>query len=558
MRPKTDTQWWRDAVIYQVYPRSFQDTTGTGIGDIPGVTSRLEHLRKLGVDALWLSPFYPSPLLDGGYDVSDYCDVDPRLGTLSNIDELVTRAHDHGIKVIIDLVPNHCSWEHPLFKKAIAAGPGSSERELFIFKEGRGQFGEKPPTDWVSGAMPAWTRITEADGTPGPWYLHLFDISQPDWNWRNPEVWCIFDEILRFWLDRGVDGFRVDVSHGLMKNQEWPDWNGLSFGLIPTEDPETRPPFWDQDEVHEVYRHWRGILNEYPGERILVAEAWLTPRRLSRYVRADEMHQAFNFAFLECPWNANELRKTVTETLSESYKVGAPATWVLSNHDVIRHATRLGYPVGTTLPFGIGPDDPEPDNEMGLRRARAATAFMLALPGSAYLYQGEELGLPEAINIPDIERQDPHWIRSQGALRGRDGCRVPIPWTAEGPGYGFTQGKPWLTIPSEYGRLAVEKQWNAPESTLSLYHNALRLREQCSMGNGSVEWIEGMPQGVVAFRNGNIMVVTNTSPENVVLPSDNLMGRIVLNTSVDITEPAQLSGDSTWWMELPSSSITVS
>lgn len=505
-----DAVWWRHAVIYQVYPRSFADASGDGVGDLPGVLGRLDYLVALGIDAIWLSPFYPSPQLDGGYDVSDYCDVDPRFGSLSDLDALVAAAHDRGIRVIIDLVPNHCSWEHPKFQAALAAGPGSPERDWFVFREGTGPDGTQPPTDWVSGAIPAWTRIQEADGTDGPWYLHLFDSSQPDWNWQNPQVWDMFDGILRFWLDRGIDGFRVDVSHGLMKHPDWPNWDGLSFGMLQTQDPHTRPPFWDQDEVHEVYRHWRKILNEYEGDRILAAEAWLTPDRLARYVRPDEMHQAFNFAFLEAGWNAHALRTTIDASSAANHKVGAPTTWVLSNHDVIRHATRFGYDHDVQLPFGLGPDDPAPDTEIGLRRARAATAFMLALPGSAYIYQGEELGLPEGIDIPDRERQDPHWISSQGTLRGRDGARVPLPWVSTAENLGFSQVKPWLTPPKVYQQYAVDLQVDDPQSTLNLYQKAIALRAQHGLGQGSLAWLPDLPDEILAFQNQNLVVIANT------------------------------------------------
>ena len=524
--------WWRDAVIYQIYPRSFADASGDGVGDLPGILAHLDHLVSLGIDAIWLSPFYPSPQLDGGYDISDYCDVDPLFGTLDDFDTLLDAAHQVEIKVIVDLVPNHCSWDHPAFRAALAAGPGAPERDMFMFRPGRGEGGEEPPTDWISGASPAWTRITEEDGTPGPWYLHLFDTSQPDWNWRNPAVVEMFDDVLRFWLDRGVDGFRVDVSHGLMKDESWPDWSGSSFGLIPTSDPATRPPFWDHDDVHEVYRRWRRILDEYDGDRIMVAEAWLSPDRLSRYVRPDEMHQAFNFAYLETGWQAEALREVITSTTAADAAVGAPTTWVLSNHDVIRHATRMGYPAGTVLPFGLGPLDPAPDAALGLRRARAATLLMLALPGAAYLFQGEELGLPEAIDLPDDERRDPHWIRSKGALRGRDGCRAPFPWRGGVFSSGFSGAWPWLTAPAIYRELAVDRQ--GPGSTLWIYRCAIALRRRLGLGAGQISWVDGLPAGVLAFVNGETLVIANTSDVDIDLAGSAVLAgfpRLVLESS---------------------------
>ncbi len=388
-------------MIYQVYPRSFADANGDGMGDLPGITSRLDHLVELGVDALWLSPFYRSPMADAGYDVADYRDVDPIFGTLADADTLIATAHAKGLKIIVDLVPNHTSNQHPWFLAALAAGPGSPERERYLFRDGRGEGGVQPPNDWQSVfGGPAWTRVPD-----GQWYLHLFAPEQPDLNWDLPAVRTEFESILRFWLDRGVDGFRVDVAHGLIKAPGLPDWadaNRVADGAH-----VRNGPMWDQDGVHEIYRSWRKILDSYPGDRILVAEAWVTPLdRLSLYVRGDEMHQAFNFAFLQAPWQAADQREVIRQSLATAQSVGAPTTWVLSNHDVTRHATRLA--MGTTdTHTNWAPGMPEPDAVLGLRRARAATLLMLALPGSAYLYQGEELGLPEDIWLPDEVRAGP-------------------------------------------------------------------------------------------------------------------------------------------------------
>ncbi|MDO9589966.1 MAG: alpha-amylase family glycosyl hydrolase, partial [Microcella sp.] len=371
-------EWWRSAVIYQIYPRSFADASGDGIGDLAGITDRLPALRELGVDAVWLSPFFRSPQRDAGYDVSDYCDVDPIFGTLADFDAMRDRAHTLGLRVIVDLVPNHCSSEHPWFQEALAAGPGSAERDRFMFRKGTGEHGELPPNNWQSvfGGN-AWTRITEADGTPGPWYLHIFDSSQPDFNWKNPWVWEQFRQILRFWLDRGVDGFRVDVAHGLMKQEGLPDIieKAEAAGLADAISSPDDVPYWAQPEVHEVYRDWHRVLAEYEGDRVLCAEAWVEPlEKAALWVRPDEMHQAFNFSYLGTPWEAERLRSVIDESIAAFTGVGAPSTWVLSTHDVVRHTSRYGLSTyGATPASGIGPNtEDKPDDELGLRRGRAA------------------------------------------------------------------------------------------------------------------------------------------------------------------------------------------
>jgi alpha-glucosidase len=498
--------WWRDAVIYQIYPRSWADADGDGLGDLPGITRRLEHLRDLGVDAVWLSPFYVSPQHDAGYDVADYRQVDPRFGELADADALVARAHELGIRVIIDLVPNHSSWDHVWFQEALAAGPGSPERDRYYFRDGQGPGGGQPPNNWPSTfGGPAWERLEDADGTPGQWYLHLFDRSQPDFNWDNPEVGDEFVAVIRYWLDRGVDGFRIDVAHGLVKADGLPDApKDLGFPATPTHDM----PMWDQDGVHEIYRRWRKVVEEYAvaqadADRILCGEAWVTPvDRLARYIRPDELHQTFNFDYLMTPWIASEQRNVITTSLGAAAAVGAPQTWVLSNHDVVRHATRLGYEQlpGRRNIDGIGPDDPQPDVELGLRRARAATTVMLALPGSAYLYQGEELGLPDATLLPDDARQDPTWERSSHQKNGRDGCRVPVPWEADAPAYGFNDtGRSWLPQPERYGALAPDRQRGVQGSTLELYRSLLRLRREHRLGVSELHWTSDVSGDVLAF-----------------------------------------------------------
>ncbi|WP_353115994.1 glycoside hydrolase family 13 protein [Microbacterium sp.] len=505
------SQWWRSAVIYQIYPRSFADASGDGIGDLPGITSRLDALKQLGVDAIWLSPFMTSPQKDAGYDVADYRDVDPLFGTLADFDEMLAQAHARGIRVIVDLVPNHSSDQHVWFQQALKAAPGSPERARYIFRDGKGENGELPPNNWESvfgGGM--WQRITEADGTPGQWYLHIFDVSQPDFDWNNEEVREEFRSILRFWLDRGVDGFRVDVAHGMIKAAGLPDY-------VP--DPEAgsmgggeeNVPYWGQDGVHEIYRDWHRLLAEYDGDRALCGEAWLpTLKKTALWVRPDEMHQTFNFGYLMTPWDAERLRDVIRESLDDFGAVGAPSTWVLSNHDVVRHASRLALTADNPQGEGIGPKSKgKPDPVVGLSRGRAATTVMLSLPGSAYLYQGEELGLPEAMEIPDEFRQDPTWFRTNGERYGRDGCRVPIPWDADAPAYGFNDtGASWLPQPAEWARFARDVEEDDATSTLNLYKTLIRLRREHALGSGSLVW-EDAGEDAVAFRRGDIHVVAN-------------------------------------------------
>lgn len=542
--------WWRDAVIYQVYPRSWADSDGDGIGDLPGITARLTHLGDLGVDALWLSPFYRSPQHDAGYDVADYRDIDPLFGSLADADELIARAHELGLKVIVDLVPNHTSSEHPWFVEALAGAPGGPERARYIFRDGRGD-GSEPPNDWrsVFGGE-AWTRVTEADGRPGQWYLHLFDVTQPDLAWDNDEVRAEFVSILRYWLDRGVDGFRVDVAHGLVKAPGLPDWPHRPGGLL---EVTSESPFWDQDGVHEIYREWRTVVEEYDSpERILVAEAWVRPaERAARYVRSDEFHQAFNFDFLETPWRAADLREVIAESLRAGDSVGAPATWVLSNHDVLRHASRLGLPQDGERPNGITADDPQPDAELGLRRARAATLLMLALPGGAYLYQGEELGLPEHTALDAHYREDPTFFRTSGTEVGRDGCRVPMPWAGDAPGFGFgPTGATWLPQPAVYGDLAVDQQRGVAGSTLELYREVLRLRRSLALGRGALDEVSGLGDDVVAYvvtsGEQRTLVLANLGGEAVPLPPD----ATVLVSSAPL-DGETVPTDVTVWARLP-------
>jgi alpha-glucosidase len=550
-----DAAWWRHAVIYQIYPRSWADSDGDGIGDLPGVTARLEYLKALGVDAVWFSPFYTSPQADAGYDVADYRDIDPLFGTLADADAMVAKAHGLGLKVIVDLVPNHSSDEHVLFQAALASEPGSPERDRYMFRDGLGVDGSEPPNDWHSVfGGDGWTRVTEPDGTPGQWYLHLFDTKQPDFNWDNEEVRAEFEAVLRFWLDRGIDGFRVDVAHGLVKEPGLPDYDAELHILDGEVQPGApRPPMWDQDAVHEVYRSWRKILDSYgEPDRILCAEAWVRPQeRAVRYVRPDEMHQAFNFDFLQAQWRAADLREVIGSSLAAADSVGAPSTWVLSNHDVVRHASRLGLPVGERRPNGIGAGDPQPDRELGLTRARAATALMLALPGGAYLYQGEELGLPESTDMPDEFRQDPTFVRSNGEELGRDGCRVPMPWAKGAPSFGFgPSSQSWLPQPAVYGDYAVDQQDGVEGSTLELYRTLLQVRRARSLGTGGLQSVDGFGDDVVALLNTGqgeqTLVLANLGGEPVALPD----GATVLLSSGPLTASGEIPTDTTVWAAL--------
>ncbi|WP_434741440.1 glycoside hydrolase family 13 protein [Micromonospora sp. SH-82] len=541
--------WWTEAVIYQIYPRSFADSDGDGIGDLPGITARLDHLVELGVDAVWLSPFYPSPQADAGYDVADYRDVEPLFGTLPDADRLIGEAKRRGLRVIVDLVPNHTSSAHVWFAEALTAAPGSPQRQRYVFRDGLGADGGEPPNDWQSVfGGPAWTRVTEPDGRPGQWYLHLFDTAQPDLNWDNPEVRAEFVDVLRFWLDRGVDGFRVDVAHGLIKQADLADWQEPQEILSGREVDKPRPPMWDQDGVHEIYREWRRVVDSYGSApqdgRVLVAEAWVEPaERLARYIRPDEMHQAFNFEYLLAAWTAPAQYAVITRSLEATDAVGAPTTWVLSNHDVVRHASRLGLPIGTPRPNGIGAQDPQPDAGLGLRRARAATLLMLALPGSAYLYQGEELGLPEHTTLPDEARQDPTYHRTRGAQRGRDGCRVPIPWEADAPSYGFgPTDASWLPQPPSWSEYALDRQRDVPGSTYEVYRAALRLRREHGLGRGALRWLESADE-VLAFANDGLRVLTNFGPAPVPLPE----GAEVLVSSAPLDGTGHVPTDVTVW-----------
>ena len=490
----TYAPWWRDAVCYQIYLRSFADSDGDGVGDLAGATSRLPYLAGLGVDAIWLTPFYPSPQADHGYDVTDHCDVDPLFGTLADFDALRAEAHRLGLRVIVDVVPNHSSAEHPWFRAALAAGPNSSERGRYVFRDGRGD-GSEPPNNWPSVfGGPAWTRVAD-----GQWYLHLFDAGQPDFCWDHPDVGDDFERMLRFWLDRGVDGFRIDVAMGLVKAAGLPDLTPAQLAAESLElheilrDRDWERPYLDQPGVHDVYRRWRRVLADYPGDRMAIAEAWVPdPEAMARYIRPDELQQAFNFHWLMSEWSGDAMRAVVRETLAATDPVGATPTWVLSNHDVVRTVTRYG------------------DGARGLARARSGLLAMLALPGSAYLYQGEELGLPQ-VDVPPEQRQDPTYLNGRGD--GRDGCRVPLPWMSGGGDsttFGFSPADakpPWLPQPESWGSWSVQAQETDTTSTLTFVREALRLRRELAGTLGRQVETPDLGDDVLVIRRRGLVCV---------------------------------------------------
>ena len=516
---RKERPWWRDAVTYQIYIRSFADANGDGIGDVEGIRSRLPYLKELGVDAIWITPWYPSPQNDHGYDVSDYMDIEPQYGTLADAEKLIKETHDHGIKFIVDIVPNHTSDQHKWFQAALKAAPGSPERDRYMFRDGKGPNGDLPPNNWeaVFGGC-AWERVIESDGKPGQWHLHLFAIEQPDLNWENPEVRSHLEDVLKFWLDRGVDGFRIDVAHGMVKYPGLPDIpevNTTSEMLAPHE-----RPFWDQEGVHDIYRSWRKILDSYPGERMAVAEAWVSPAsRIARYVRADELQNSFNFEMLTTLWNADEIRVKIDNSMAALVEVGAPPSWVFNNHDVVRSIDRLdlGLTNNGESTFTRQGDPAKFNIARGTLRAKSATLMTLALPGGTYLYQGEELGLPEVRDLPEDRLTDPRWKMSGYKDRGRDGCRVPLPWKSEPTGgFGFSTNdlleldQAWLPMSPWMGNFSADSQAGVAGSTLTMYREALALRKlEEGLGDGPMTWIEAGKDVVAFSRPGNFACYIN-------------------------------------------------
>ncbi|MCZ2828606.1 glycoside hydrolase family 13 protein [Modestobacter sp. VKM Ac-2986] len=513
--------WWREAVFYQVYIRSFADASSDGVGDLAGIRSRLPHLVDLGVDALWITPFYPSPMADHGYDVADPRDVEPTFGDLSGFDALLADAHAAGLKVTVDLVPNHSSDQHVWFQEALASAPGSPARARYFFRDGRGPDGSEPPNNWPSVfGGPTWTRVPD-----GQWYLHIFAPEQPDLDFANPEVVADLEETLHFWLRRGVDGFRIDVAHGMAKPDGLPDMAPAEdTGLFADDGPGDLR--FDQDGVHAVHRRLRAVLDQYE-DRMAVGECWVfDDERLAAYLRPDELHLAFNFRLLTADWEADSLRSAVQHSLAAVAPTPAPACWVLSNHDRPRHVTRYG------------------GGELGTRRARAAALLQLALPGVAYVYNGDELGMPD-VDLPDEALQDPIWERSGHTERGRDACRVPVPWSGDSPAYGFsTTPDTWLPMPAGWGPLTAEAQAADPGSMLSLYRSALALRRSSSAFTGEdVQWLPA-PEGVLAFRrSGGLVCLVNLSGAPVPLPE----GEVLLAS--EAVADSTLAADAAVWLQ---------
>lgn len=521
MSDQSAAPWWRAAVFYEVYVRSYADSTGDGVGDLRGIRDHLDHVVALGVNALWLTPFYPSPMADHGYDVSDPRNVDPMLGTLADFDDLVTASHERGLRITVDIVPNHYSSAHPWFVEALTAAPGSPARDRFIFRDGRGSAGAEPPNDWPSTfGGPAWTRVAD-----GQWYLHLFTPGQPDLNWRNPDVGDDMERTLRFWLDRGVDGFRIDVAHGLFKAAGLPD---NPSGFAPDLMAETAGPMamWNQPEVHDVYRRWRAVCDSYAHNPVLVGEVWLGDAAAqARYVRADELHLVFNFRLLSAAWDATEMSRAIERSTRELRAVGAASTWVMSNHDVVRHPTRYG------------------GGERGLRRAKAALLVILALPGAAFLYQGEELGLEE-VDLPDEALVDPIWENSGHTLRGRDGCRVPLPWSGDRPPYGFTTGRQtWLPQPENWAARTVAAEAADASSMLAFYREALARRPRTLDTSAPLRLAGGeFVLDVTAAGAPGIRCVVNLSEAPIELPPGDLL------FSSESVSDGRLAVDSAAWL----------
>ncbi len=537
--------------VYQVYLRSFRDADGDGVGDLAGLRDGLDAIAALGCDAVWLNPCYLSPQRDHGYDIADYRQIDPSYGTLGDFDAVLDRAHGLGLRVLMDMVANHCSADHAWFQAALDAGPGSEERARFIFRDGRGEHGELPPNNWESVfGGPAWTRVSEPDGQPGQWYLHSFDSSQPDFDWRNPDVAAEFLDVLRFWFDRGVDGFRIDVAHGTVKALGLPDHDGRGHNSV----------MWDQPEVHEIYRSWRALGDSYPGGKYFVGEVWLPSQdRLADYLRPDELHQAFDFGLLIQPWDAGRMRAAIEEGLRVA---GSAPAWALSNHDVHRAATRYGQtqlldaPPPTDMISAARRTGPA-DMALGVRRAKAAAGLLLALPGSAFLYQGEELGLPEVFDLPDEARQDPIWFRSDGAQLGRDGCRVPLPWAADGANLGFSPdgGAPaWLPQPAWLARFARDDQERRPDSPLAVYRDLIHRRRPLFGTAPSLHWLDS-PDGLLAFTRGMGVCAVNFTDRPQPVPSSWPVGVRVVTTE-PAPEPTVLPPNSTSWFQLAGSDPT--
>ncbi|MCB9411890.1 MAG: glycoside hydrolase family 13 protein [Actinobacteria bacterium] len=547
----TGAEWWRHAVIYQIYPRSFADGNGDGIGDLRGIIDHLDYIDSLGVDGIWLGPVMSSPQADHGYDVADYRDIDPIFGTLADMDDLIAACHQRGLKITLDFVPNHTSEAHPWFQAALAAGPGSPERDRYLFRPGRGEHGELPPNNWRSVfGGPSWTRVIESDGTPGEWYYHLFAPEQPDLNWRNPDVLPEFSDVLRFWLRRGIDGFRIDVSDAPMKDPGFPD----------TADEQPLIPKDEASGVHDIYRAFRTVFDSFDGDRMAVVETGAPAEIVALFLRPDEMNLAFNFSFTRSPWDADAIRDAITSALAANDAVGAPTTWVTDNHDMPRSVSRYGTSLRLVGEYVPALDQQaEVDVALGIRRHRAMALLMCALPGTVYLYNGQELGLPNVDDLPEAVLQDPVWERSGHTERGRDGCRVPMPWSGDEPPYGFsTNRQTWLPMPQGWGHYTVENEDADAESMLMLYRRALSLRAiHPGLGRGAIRWLEAADAVLaleVASELEPVVVVVNTGGTPAPLPAEIPVGITILSSDPTVptgSNVVEIPADATVWLRRP-------
>ena len=526
-------EWWRTAAIYEIFVRSFADGNGDGIGDIPGIISRLPYIAGLGVDAIWLTPFYPSPQADTGYDVANYCDVEPMYGTLADFDQMVEKAHALGLKVFIDIVPNHTSSQHPWFQAALKAQPGSAERNRYIFRDGKGPNGKYPPNNWESWfAAKAWEKVPGANEKQ--WYLHMFSDQQPDLNWRNQEVRDEFDRILTFWLDRKIDGIRVDAPTVLIKPADFKD-----VALDPGDEEDELTPEDNLPELFPIYQHWREVLDRY-GPRCAIGEVFPdTPEEgLRNFIKKAKMNQIFCFDYQKAPWYAEDVRDLIDEWLEEASEYNTTPVWVANTHDMTRQASRLGLRDLDNVPEGIRNTDRQPDRRLGDRRARAMAMLTLWLPGAVCLYYGEELGLPDDTKIRTKDLID--------KIAERDGCRMPMPWEAKKPAFGFSAtGKAWMKPPAIYAEYAVDAEENNPNSTLKLYRQLLKLRKELKLPLGEIQYLKETEDDVIVARNGSVCLAINFGDDAVKMPKGSIIARSLPN----LKEGGMLPGGAAVWLQ---------
>ena len=556
-RPATDA-WWRDALVYQVYVRSFADSDGDGIGDLPGIRSRLDQLAALGIDAIWLNPCFPSPQRDHGYDVSDYFAIHDEYGTLDDFDELLAAARDRGIKIMMDLVPNHCSSEHEWFRAALNAPPGSPERARFFFRDGLPNDDDPhgaPPNNWAAACGgSAWTR---ASGDDPQWYLGTFTPHQPDLDHRNSDVMKMFADMLEFWFDRGVEGFRVDAIVPVGKPPDLPAQPPVPEGTGMLQVAWENPYNNFRPEGHEIWKEFREIVDDYerrhPGRSLpLVAEAYMNgrPDLVRQYVNDAEFRGAFAFDLMLARWTKPAIEQALSDTF-DLIETGHTATWTLNNHDAQRVVTRLGRDNAdadaNTGENMLDVDWNEVVVDLGLRRSRALVSLMMAMPGAFYLYAGEELGLPEVLDIPADRREDPVFHQTGGQRIGRDGCRIPLPWTDDpATNFGFStlpEGvrqapEPWLPQPEWWGSLAVDEVDGQEGSTLELYRELVAARREHALPQGRVAAVVALGPGLVAVRRGDLVTVTNVTRSPIALDLDD--DHLEIATPVFSSAPAEM------------------